>query len=235
MVPTSTSRAPDCWSTSGTRKPPPISTLSPRLTTTSRPAASAASDEQHGGGVVVDHDRRLGAAQPGQQPADVVVPRAPVAGVEVELEVPVAGRLPVAEGRPPEVGVEQDAGGVDHRAQQRPLELAGAARGPTRDRRPRSRPGPRRRAAGGAGPCRPGSGPGRRPRAGASPTILPEIACGRSLGTVGDFAVARDRESPNGWFAVMLRRRWVSASGLERRNDARRSGRRGSGTASGRR
>jgi hypothetical protein len=43
VVPTSRSVAPDCAITSGTRKPPPISTSSPRDTMTSRPAASAAS------------------------------------------------------------------------------------------------------------------------------------------------------------------------------------------------
>ena len=43
VVPTSRSIAPDCAMMSGTRKPPPISTSSPRETITSRPRASAAS------------------------------------------------------------------------------------------------------------------------------------------------------------------------------------------------
>ena len=42
VVPTSTSRAPDCSVTSGILKFPPISTLSPRETATSREFASAA-------------------------------------------------------------------------------------------------------------------------------------------------------------------------------------------------
>ena len=42
MVPTSTSRAPERASTSGMRKPSPISTSSPRETSTSRPSARAA-------------------------------------------------------------------------------------------------------------------------------------------------------------------------------------------------
>ena len=43
VVPTSTSLAPDRASTSGMRKPSPISISSPRETSTSRPSASAAS------------------------------------------------------------------------------------------------------------------------------------------------------------------------------------------------
>ena len=44
-----------------------------------------------------------------------------VAGVEVELEVGVAGRSLDGDGGPPQVGVEQDPGGVDDRLQQAPL------------------------------------------------------------------------------------------------------------------
>ena len=42
VVPTSTSRAPDCSITSGTRNPPPISTNSPRETAAPRSVAKAA-------------------------------------------------------------------------------------------------------------------------------------------------------------------------------------------------
>ncbi len=156
-------------------------------------------DEQHGGGVVVHHDRRLGAAQPGQQPTDVVVPRTPLAGVEVELEVPVAGRLSVAERRPPEVGVEQDAGGVDQWAQQRPLEIAGAPAGrlgvARRDRRPghvdQQRVG-QARVDQGAGQ---GVDRGRAHHRRFSLRSIRQIVWPIVLaGPMGDFAVACDRE-----------------------------------------
>ena len=197
-------------------------------------------DQQHGGGVVVHHDRRLGAAQPGQQPPDVVVPGAPLAGVEVELEVPVAGRLPVAEGRPPEVGVEQHAGGVDQWAEQRPPELVGAPAGrlgvARRDRGPghvdEQRVG-QARVDQGAGE---GVDRGRAHHRRFSLRSIWQIAWPIVL--AGRWATSRSQvtaKSPNGWFAVRLRRRWVSESGPERRNDARRSGQPGSGTASGRR
>ena len=42
--------------------------------------------EQHGGRVVVDDDRRLGAAQPGEQLADGALARSALAGGEVELD-----------------------------------------------------------------------------------------------------------------------------------------------------
>ena len=61
---------------SGTRKPPPISTSSPRDTITSRPRASAAEREQHRGRVVVHDEPGLGAARAREQRAGVLVARA---------------------------------------------------------------------------------------------------------------------------------------------------------------
>ena len=50
-------------------------------------ASDRGENEQHRGRVVVDHDRRLGAAQHCQQRADRVLPRPALAGAEVELDV----------------------------------------------------------------------------------------------------------------------------------------------------
>ena len=79
--------------TSGTRKPPPISTNSPRDTATPRPRASAASSEQHRRGTVVDDERGFGTARSGQQRSGVVAARPPLAAAEVELEVRVVAPI----------------------------------------------------------------------------------------------------------------------------------------------
>jgi len=81
-------------------------------------------------GVVVHGDGRLGAGDAPQQPFYVLVAAAALAGGEVELEVAVAvahgrhrGDGLVRQGRAAEVGVDDDAGGVDDGPQ------AGAQRG----------------------------------------------------------------------------------------------------------
>ena len=89
MVPTSTSRQPDSAMISGTRKPPPISTSSPRDTTTSRPRAERGERQQHRRGVVVHDQPRLGAARAREQRACVSVARPAPAGRQIELQVRV--------------------------------------------------------------------------------------------------------------------------------------------------
>ena len=87
--------------------------------------------QQHRGGVVVDHQTRLGAEQPVEELGGVRV--APPAGAapEVELQVRVLrGQLEdpprgfAAERRPAEIRVQDDAGGVDDRAQRVAQQLA---------------------------------------------------------------------------------------------------------------
>jgi hypothetical protein len=73
--------------------------------------------QQDRGGAVVDDEGGLGAAGSGQQRACMLLPRAAVAGGEVELEIRVAGALGHRQWRPSEVGVEQHTGPVDHRLQ----------------------------------------------------------------------------------------------------------------------
>ena len=92
VVPTSRSRAPVEAIRSGSRKPSPISTISPRLTTTSRPAASAvvASTSAAAPLLTTWTSPAAGtrAAQRGQRAAPAA---GPLAGAEVELHVDVAG------------------------------------------------------------------------------------------------------------------------------------------------
>jgi hypothetical protein len=83
-------------------------------------------DEQHRPRVVVDHDRVLGAAERRGKPPEVIVPGAAAPGLEVVLEVGVAGRdageaLQGGRGErgAPEVRVHDDARGVDHATESR--------------------------------------------------------------------------------------------------------------------
>jgi hypothetical protein len=78
--------------------------------------------EEQGASVVVDDEGVLGAGELDEQAPDPLATAAPLAGREVEFDVPVGqGGLArrVCGGRvqwgTSEVGVEQDAGGVDHR------------------------------------------------------------------------------------------------------------------------
>ena len=106
-------------------------------------------EAEHGrGGVVVDDHRVLGAGELAEQRAQVIVARAARAALEVVLEVRVPARDLVDRGarggrerRAPEVGVQHDAGRVDHAAQRGARELGGeAAHGRGIDRRARRRP-----------------------------------------------------------------------------------------------
>ena len=79
------------------------------------------------GGAVVDDQRVFGAGQLGHQAGAVIVPRPPLAGPEVELDVAVAGcilhgfaRL-AGQRRAPQVGVQDHPGAVDDAAQRRGL------------------------------------------------------------------------------------------------------------------
>ena len=112
--------------TSGTRKPPPISTSSPREMITSRPAASALKHQQGRRRVVVDDEGGFGAGEAAQQPLGVHVAAAAGAALDVVFEVRVPARerrhaigRRARERRAPEVRVDDDAGRVDHAAQRR--------------------------------------------------------------------------------------------------------------------
>ncbi len=84
----------------------------------------AVEGDQHRGGVVVDHGRRLGAGQLAEQLLDDAVAAAAPAGLQVDLQAAVAGgglgdaaEGVCGQGGAAEVGVQDDAGGVDHRAE----------------------------------------------------------------------------------------------------------------------
>jgi hypothetical protein len=80
--------------------------------------------QQHGGRAIVDHDRGLCPGQLPQQPGDVVVARPTSTCGDVELEVGVTARgvrdglyCGLRERGPTKVGVDDDAGRVQHRPQ----------------------------------------------------------------------------------------------------------------------
>ncbi len=82
--------------------------------------------EQHRGGVVVHDQRVLGAGERAEDVVDVVLARGALPALEAELEVGVAGRGTderrygfIGQDRAPQVGVHDDAAGVDHAAQRR--------------------------------------------------------------------------------------------------------------------
>ena len=116
--------APDCAITSGTRKPPPISTSSPRETITSRPAASAASDSSVAAALLLTTTAASAPVRRQSSRSAWTSRRPRVPCVEVVFEVGVAaasGRDALdrraRERRAAEIGVEDDAGGVDDGAQ----------------------------------------------------------------------------------------------------------------------
>ena len=91
--------------------------------------------------VVVDHQGRLGAGERRQQPLGAAVALPAAAGVEVDLQVAIgveerreAPRHGCRQRRAAEVGVEEDAGGVEHppqRVAEQRLDALGDAAGKT--------------------------------------------------------------------------------------------------------
>ena len=84
-------------------------------------------NDHRGGGVVVDRGGRLRPGQPANPFADGVLARRSLAGFQVHFQVEIAaGRFVSRAGRrlghrrPAQVGVQDDAGGVDDRPQLRP-------------------------------------------------------------------------------------------------------------------
>ncbi len=162
MVPTSTSVAPHAAMTSGMRKPPPISTSSPRETTTSRPAARAvhASSTAAAQLFTTSASSAPVSAQQGGAHGAVAVPAGAPGEVVLQRGVAQRGLAHVvehlgAQRRAAEVGVQHDARGVDH-----PAEGAG---GRTRRRPREARAGLARAARRGRPASSPRSSAARRP------------------------------------------------------------------------
>ena len=115
--------------------------------------------QEHRAGVVVDRQRRLRAGELAQQLLGMEIARAALAGLQVVFQVAVAGRDRVhrrargrAERRAAQVGVDDDAGRVDH-----------GGRGCRASARPAGAPHPRPMRRVRASPRRPGCGRARRP------------------------------------------------------------------------
>ncbi len=164
MVPTSTSRAPDCAITSGTRNPPPISTLSPRETTTSRPRASAASASSTAAALLLTTMAASAPHSRASRRADMRVAGARAGrwrGRARGCCTPASRAAP--SGARPRFVCSSTPGGVDDPPEQRPADGLGSVAGPSRRRRRRWPHAPRRPATGAGGRCRPAIGPGRRP------------------------------------------------------------------------
>ena len=130
------------------RNPPPISTSSPRETITSCFLGKRVQRQERGGRTVIDDERgRIGfggstppVQNPQQKRLDVHVPAAARAGFEIQFEVAVILRdlddmfeRGLAQRRAPQVGMQNDPGGIDHRPKgitlARSRELAGDALG----------------------------------------------------------------------------------------------------------
>ena len=123
-MPTSRSVAPVDSIRSGSRKPAPISTSSPRLTTTSRPAARAVVASTSAAAPLLTTSASSAAGQAASSAARAPAPRRERgAGGQVEFDVDVAAGcdqcLDGGRGQrgAAEVGVDDDAGCVEHRAQ----------------------------------------------------------------------------------------------------------------------
>ena len=88
------------------------------------PLGEGGEREQDGGRVVVDDERGLGAGDPTEKPGEVILPRSARTAVEVVLEIRVAAadlRHALERGArercAAEIGVDEDAGRVDHAPQ----------------------------------------------------------------------------------------------------------------------
>ena len=124
VVPTSTRRAPLWRSTSGIRKPPPISTACPRETITSRSFAKAERASRTALALLFTARASSAPVRRRSRSGDVVVAGSPRPLLEPVLQVAVPGghleHRPegfVAQGRAAQVGVDDDAGGVDEGAE----------------------------------------------------------------------------------------------------------------------
>ena len=83
--------------------------------------------EEDGGGVVVDGDARR-TQQSLEEAVEVNVALAALAGGEVVLEIGISGeKLAGTERGASEIGVEDDAGGIDDAAERRPFEVGEGA------------------------------------------------------------------------------------------------------------
>ena len=164
MVPTSTRRAPDCAITSGTRKPPPISTLSPRDDQRprgrgpARPATSSTAAALLFTTMAASAPHSRASRRPTCAWRE---PRRPVARSSSRLRV--AGLRVDAERGPAEVGVQQHARGVDDPPEQRPADGLGSSSGRVGVAGGDGLPGRVDQQRVRAGRCRPATGPGRRP------------------------------------------------------------------------
>ena len=193
VVPTSRSRAPHDVMRSGSRKPSPISTSSPRLTTTSAPAASAvvASTRAAAPLLTTRASSASGtAASRASRAPGARGPRRPVARSSSTSTVPAAATSASPGGRgqrrPAQVGVQHDAGRVEHRPQRGGSRRQGLERGvddPVRGEVARAHAVLR----GGHGACAPARGPGCRVascRRGSASTVSVRGTARRGSGAV---------------------------------------------------
>ncbi len=98
------------------------------------PPGEGAQGEQHRPGVVVHGGGRLGPGQSAEKGLHVAVAMAALPRLQIEFQVGVGtgnlghgAQCGPAQGRPPQVGVQQGAGGVDHRPQGREKLFLGQA------------------------------------------------------------------------------------------------------------
>ena len=107
---------PERASTSGMRKPSPISISSPRETSTSRPSASAASASSTAAALLLTTSAASAPVSRRRIAGDVILPRAARPGAEVVLEVRVAAPdlEPPARAPPPAAGARPEVRVHDH-------------------------------------------------------------------------------------------------------------------------
>ena len=178
VVPTSTSCAPDCSITSGTRKPPPISTLSPRLTTTCRSRASAASTSSTAAALLLTTIAASAPHSLASSVADGVLARSALAGARgrTRCSWPSAGGRSATGARPRLVCSSTPVA----------LITGPAATGRSRWRASIAADGSKL-----AGPRRSPAGPVRRTPRGASPLALIDRASASTLGGRGGATIER--------------------------------------------
>ena len=130
VVPTSRRIAPDFAITSGIRNDPPISTSSPRETMTSPPSARELSASSTAAAllfttmVAISTPSYALGQQLFEQAINVDVALAPFSGIDIELQIAVAGgsfadvlERGFTQRRASEIGMQNDTGGIDDRPQ----------------------------------------------------------------------------------------------------------------------